>query len=91
MHDQVNNPRHYTSHPSGIDCIQIGRHWCFCIDDDLLGVGKPHDHVGACCIAVASNMFLLFVHDVFGHAGKFDDALELELAPVAAHLGVFHC
>jgi len=29
MHDQVNNPRHYTSHPSGIDCIQITEHMGF--------------------------------------------------------------
>ncbi|CAB4553590.1 unannotated protein [freshwater metagenome] len=35
-------------------------------------------------------MFLLFVHDVFSHAGEFDDALELELTPVAAHFGVLH-
>jgi hypothetical protein len=24
--DQVNNPRHYTSDPSGIECIEITRH-----------------------------------------------------------------
>ena len=29
MHYQVNNPRHYTSHPSGIDCIQITEHMGF--------------------------------------------------------------
>ena len=29
MHDQVNNPKHYTSHPSGIDCIQITEHMGF--------------------------------------------------------------
>ena len=29
MHDQVNNPRHYTSHPSGIDCIKITEHMGF--------------------------------------------------------------
>ena len=25
-HDPVNNPTHYTSDPSGIECIQITRH-----------------------------------------------------------------
>jgi len=29
MQDVVNNPRHYTSHPSGIDCIQITEHMGF--------------------------------------------------------------
>ena len=29
MHDVVNNPKHYTSHPSGIDCIQITEHMGF--------------------------------------------------------------
>ena len=24
--DQVNHPRHYTSDPSGVECIQITRH-----------------------------------------------------------------
>jgi len=29
MSDPVNNPKHYTSHPSGIDCITITRHMGF--------------------------------------------------------------
>ena len=29
MHDQVNNPKHYTSHPSGIECLEITRHMSF--------------------------------------------------------------
>lgn len=29
MSDSVNNPKHYTSHPSGIDCITITRHMGF--------------------------------------------------------------
>ena len=28
-HDTVNHPKHYTSHPSGIECIQITRHMGF--------------------------------------------------------------
>lgn len=28
-HDPVNHPQHYTSHPSGIECIQITRHMGF--------------------------------------------------------------
>jgi hypothetical protein len=28
-HDPVNHPSHYTTHPSGIECIQITRHMNF--------------------------------------------------------------
>ena len=31
MNDNVNNPKHCTSHPSGIDCIQITEHMGFCL------------------------------------------------------------
>lgn len=31
MHDSVNHPRHYTSHPSGIECIQVTEHMGFCV------------------------------------------------------------
>lgn len=29
MTDAVNHPKHYTSHPSGVECIQITRHMGF--------------------------------------------------------------
>ena len=29
MKDQI-NPRHYTSHPSGVECIQVTEHYDFC-------------------------------------------------------------
>lgn len=29
--DVVNHPKHYTSHPSGIECIQITEHMNFCL------------------------------------------------------------
>jgi len=28
-HDPVNHPTHYTSHPSGVECIQVTRHFGF--------------------------------------------------------------
>ncbi len=31
MTDLVNNPPHYKSHPSGIECIQITEHMNFCL------------------------------------------------------------
>lgn len=27
--DMVNHPKHYTSHPSGVECIEITEHMCF--------------------------------------------------------------
>lgn len=29
-HDVVDHPRHYTRHPSGVECIQITEHMNFC-------------------------------------------------------------
>lgn len=33
--DNVNHPKHYTSHPSGIECIEITRHYCFSIGNAM--------------------------------------------------------
>ena len=29
INDNVNNPKHYTEHPSGVECIQITEHMGF--------------------------------------------------------------
>lgn len=29
MNDKINHPSHYTSHPSGVECIQITEHMSF--------------------------------------------------------------
>ena len=29
QHDPVNHPKHYTSHPSGVECIEITEHMPF--------------------------------------------------------------
>ena len=31
MSDTVNHPKHYTSHPSGVECIEITEHMNFCL------------------------------------------------------------
>jgi hypothetical protein len=31
MIDPVNHPKHYTAHPSGIECIQVTEHMGFCL------------------------------------------------------------
>ena len=35
MTDPVNCPAHYTSHPSGVDCIQITEHMGFCLGNAM--------------------------------------------------------
>lgn len=34
-HDPVNHPKHYTSHPSGVECIQITEHMDFLLGNAL--------------------------------------------------------
>ena len=31
MSDPVNSPAHYTSHPSGVECIDVTEHMSFCL------------------------------------------------------------
>ena len=33
--DYVNQPPHYTQHPSGVECIQITEHMNFCLGNAL--------------------------------------------------------
>lgn len=33
--DNVNHPKWYTQHPSGIECIEITRHYCFSIGNAI--------------------------------------------------------
>lgn len=33
--DNVNHPKHYTSHPSGIECIDITEHYDFCVGNAI--------------------------------------------------------
>ena len=35
MNDNVNHPEWYTSHPSGIECIEITKHHDFCIGNAI--------------------------------------------------------
>ena len=34
-HDPVNHPKHYTAHPSGVECIQIAEHFNFCLGNAI--------------------------------------------------------
>jgi hypothetical protein len=33
--DRVNHPRHYTAHPSGVECITVVEHFGFCIGNAI--------------------------------------------------------
>ena len=35
MKDMVNNPVHYTSHPSGVETIEITEHMNFCLGNAI--------------------------------------------------------
>jgi hypothetical protein len=35
MTDNVNNPKHYNSHPSGIQAIQVTEHMNFCLGNAM--------------------------------------------------------
>ena len=35
MTDNINHPKHYTEHPSGVECIQITEHFNFCLDNAI--------------------------------------------------------
>jgi Protein of unknwon function (DUF3310) len=35
MHDPVDHPAHYTSHPSGVECVTITEHFNFCVGNAI--------------------------------------------------------
>lgn len=35
MHDDVHHPKHYTQHPSGVECIEITEHLNFCLGNAM--------------------------------------------------------
>lgn len=43
MTDPVNRPTHYTSHPSGIECIQIAEHMGFCLGNAVKYIWRADD------------------------------------------------
>lgn len=41
--DMVNAPPHYTSHPSGVECIQVTEHLNFCIGNAIKYLWRTDD------------------------------------------------
>lgn len=45
VYDQVNHPKHYNSHPSGIEVIQITEHMNFCLGNAVKYILR-HEYKG---------------------------------------------
>lgn len=43
MSDSVNHPKHYTAHPSGVECIDITEHLNFCIGNAMKYLWRVDD------------------------------------------------
>jgi hypothetical protein len=41
--DVVNNPKHYTGHPSGIECIQVTEYMGFCLGNAIKYIWRAND------------------------------------------------
>ena len=44
--DNVNHPPHYTSHPSGVECIQITEHLSFCLGNAMKYIWRAGEKGG---------------------------------------------
>lgn len=42
-YDIVNKPKHYTSHPSGIECIEVTEHLNFCVGNAIKYLWRCND------------------------------------------------
>lgn len=46
MSDVVNNPKHYNSHPSGVECIQIAEHMNFNLGNAMKYIWRNEEKNG---------------------------------------------
>ena len=67
--------------------LEIGLERRLGVDDDVLPVGKPDDHVGPQTAVFGRCRLLLDEVAVLDHPGHLHDPLELDLAPAAADGG----
>ena len=47
MSDPVNHPKHYTDHPSGVECITITEHMNFCLGNAVKYIWRADSKNGA--------------------------------------------
>lgn len=43
-HDPVDNPTHYTVHPSGVECIAVTEHFNFCVGNAIKYLWRADTH-----------------------------------------------
>lgn len=46
LNDPVNHPSHYTSHPSGVECIQITEYMSFCLGNAIKYIWRHNEKNG---------------------------------------------
>ena len=66
--------------------VEEGRQWSFGVDVDAPITREPHRHVRALRSALGGRCLLGLKIAVFQHSGHLGGALQLHLAPGAAHL-----
>lgn len=42
-HDPINHPKHYTSHPSGVECITVTEHMSFNVGNAIKYLWRADD------------------------------------------------
>ena len=47
IHDPVNHPKHYTTHPSGVECIQITEHMGFNLGNAMKYIWRADEKMNA--------------------------------------------
>lgn len=43
VHDPVNHPKHYTTHPSGVECIDVVEHMSFNLGNAVKYIWRCHE------------------------------------------------
>lgn len=43
LEDVVNHPKHYTKHPSGVECIQVTEYMNFCLGNAMKYIWRAND------------------------------------------------
>lgn len=79
MSDLINHPQHYTSHPSGLECIEVTRHMSFCLGNVVKYVWRA-DHKNGLQDLQKARWYLADLLDDNGHVehdwGKFAALLQ---------------
>lgn len=81
LHDPINHPQHYTSHPSGIECIEITRHMSFTLGNAMKYIWRADLKNGVQDLRKA----LWYIQDEIDKREKKGQRLNLNAAPAERH------